>query len=84
MTTNGRGESVRGFRIGLRGGGRKTMLPCTGCPLYTGEQALDIMRRYAKERPLVEVHAVTFSEYAGHEVLTLANMEEIYGIELPA
>jgi hypothetical protein len=83
-TTNEHGETVRGFRIGLRGGGRKLMLPCSGCAPYTGEQALDIMRRYAKTRPGVEVHAVTWSEFAGHEVLTLAEMESIFGETVPA
>jgi len=60
------------------------MLPCAGHPLYTGEQALNVMESYAKNRTSVEVHAVTCSEYAGHEVLTLDEMRELYGLELEA
>jgi len=42
------------------------------------------MESYAKNRTSVEVHAVTCSEYAGHEVLTLDEMRELYGLELEA
>ena len=78
MTTIFNGETVRGFRIGVRGNGRKAMLPAIGFPLYSGEQALEIMRRYADKRPGVEIHAVTYSDYAGHEVLTMDEMECLY------
>lgn len=81
MTTNAQGELVRGFKIGLRGNGRKCLLPCTGCALYTGEQALAIMRQYAIRQPGVEIHAITCSEFAGYEVLTLAEMEDLYRIK---
>lgn len=84
MATTPAGEAVRGFRIGLRGNGRKAMLPCSGYPLYTGERALEVMRQYAVNRPGVEVHAVTCSEYTGYEVLTVAEMELLYGNEVVA
>ena len=85
MTTlNEHGETVRGFRVGIRAKGRKMMLPCSGCPLYTGEQALAVMERYAATRPLVETVAITFGEFSGHEVLTLAEMRELYALEMEA
>jgi len=84
MTIDEEGQSVRGFRVGIRAQGRKMLLPCKGRPLYTGEQALKVLESYAAKRPGVETHAITVSEFAGHEVLTLAEMRELYGNEVAA
>lgn len=82
IAINEHGETLRGFRVGVRGNGRKMLLPCSGHPLYTGEQALAVLESYTTNRPKVEVCAVTVSEYAGHEVLTVAEMRELYAESL--
>ena len=74
------GEKVRGFTVLLRApnGKRMLCLPCSGESPYTGEAALQVMRRYAKERPSVKVQALTEAPFSGKELLTLAEMETIF------
>ena len=82
MTTNEHGESVRGFRVIIDNPRQVkwNSLPCSGFPLYTGEQALEVMQGYEKSRPKLAKFAET--EAGGEtEVLTMAEMESLYGKE---
>lgn len=82
MTTDPEtGESVRGFQVLIHCKPNALCLPCTGQPLYTGEQAMNVMRDYQTKRNLI-TEAHTESKHGGFEVLTLREMEEIYDLSI--
>lgn len=78
-TTGPDGARVRGFMVLIKAPGQKRVLslPCSGCALYTGEQAREIMENYAKDRPAVQTCAHTETN-GDAEQLTLSEMRELY------
>lgn len=82
ITKDEDGQTVRGFRVGVKSAGRTLTLPPTGHSLYTGEQALAVLRSYAKNRPGLDTVAFTSDVWAGLEVLTLQELAEIFETEV--
>ena len=82
-------QSVRGFAVLFthpkwklssslfyRKRGKVFSLPCSGCLLYTGEEALKVMKSYASRGFEVAAKTETNNEV---EELTLGEMEEMFG-----
>jgi hypothetical protein len=72
------GEHERGFWILIDAPQhRRVHLPAAGCPNYTGDQALAVMRRYADDRP--KVKTLAYTEANGiEETLTIQELAELY------
>ncbi len=62
---------------------RVLSLPCTGETPYDGCDALEVMRNYAKKKPLLKVCAHTRMKGI-EEQLTIQDMESIFGEETDA
>lgn len=76
-TTTKEGETVRGFHVLIQQapGNPRLRLPCTGCPPYTGSEALGVMRLY-KDRGFT-TYALTDSIIYGEEIIPLDEMEAL-------